>query len=151
MLLVKNKKAHFNSEILATYVAGVMLKGYEVKAIREHNVNFEGSYVKFENNELVISNLNIGHYSKQSQKQSSSPFPRMIKLLLTQREISAIRRELSEKGKSAILLAFILKNNLIKLEFGIARGKKKHEKLQALKEKQIEMDLRRMQKWESYL
>jgi len=141
MLLSKNRKALFNYEVVEKYVAGIVLFGYEVKAIREGNVNFEGSYIKEENNELFVINLYVGKYSKQSKNKAETDPKRPRKLILNRREILGIHRAISEKGKTAVPLALILKNNLLKLELAVVKGKKDFEKKVTAKEKQIKKDL----------
>ena len=150
MLLVKNRKAFHNYEVVEKYVAGVVLKGYEVKAIREKKVNFEGAYIKIIGNEAFVVNLHVGDYSKKSQKNEGSKQNSDLKLLLGQHEIEKISREVNQKGKTAIPIAFILRNNLVKLELAVVKGKKKYEKKQVAKTRQIEKDLqqqRRSQIW----
>lgn len=141
MLLSKNRKALFNYEIVEKYMAGVVLHGYEVKAIREGNVNFEGSYIKIDKNEVFLINLYIGKYSKQSKNKAETDPKRPRKLILNRREIYEIEKEISQKGKSAVPLALLLKNNMIKLEMAVVKGKKEFEKKQTAKEKQIQKDL----------
>lgn len=140
-LLSKNRKALFNHSIISRFDAGVVLKGYEVKAIREGKVDFEGSYVRVIKNEVYITNLKIGRYSKQSKEISLQDEKRDRKLLLNKNEIAEINRELSEKGKTAIPLALVLFNNKIKLELAVVKGKKEFEKKQTAKERQIRKDL----------
>ncbi len=140
-LLSKNRKALFNHSVISRFDAGVVLKGYEVKAIREGKVDFEGSYVRVIKNEVYITNLKIGRYSKQSKEISPQDEKRDRKLLLNKNEIAEINRELSEKGKTAIPLALILFNNKIKLELAVVKGKKEFEKKQTAKERQIRKDL----------
>ncbi len=141
MLLSKNKKALFNFEVLDKYIAGIALKGHEVKAIKEGNVHFEGSYISFVEDILTLVNLNIGRYSKQSQESDDSTARRPRELLLTKTELSEIRRHLQEKGKTAVPLALVLLHGKIKLELAVAKGKKLFEKKQSVKEKQIKRDL----------
>ena len=131
----------FNHSIISRFDAGVVLKGYEVKAIREGKVDFEGSYVRVIKNEVYITNLKIGRYSKQSKEISPQDEKRDRKLLLNKNEIAEINRELSEKGKTAIPLALVLFNNKIKLELAVVKGKKEFEKKQTAKERQIRKDL----------
>ncbi len=140
-LLSKNRKALFNHSIISRFDAGVVLKGYEVKAIREGKVDFEGSYVRVIKNEVYVTNLKIGRYSKQSKEISPQDEKRDRKLLLNKNEIAEINRELSEKGKTAIPLALVLFNNKIKLELAVVKGKKEFEKKQTAKERQIRKDL----------
>lgn len=146
MLLARNKKALFDNEVIEKYIAGIELRGYEVKALREKNVNFEGSYVAISEGSAYVVNMNIGRYSSQSQEYKSEDARRKRRLLLNSYEISKISRELAEKGKTAVPLAILLNNNLIKLEFAVVRGKKKHEKKSTLKKAQIEKDLQKAKK-----
>ena len=139
MLLAKNRKALHNHEILEKFIAGIVLKGYEVKAIKEGKVAFEGAFVKIVNNNAVVTGLHIGKYSKQWQDVQDTRVDRQ--LLLNQREIQKIRQETQQKGKTVIPLALLLKNNLIKLEIATVKGRKKHEKKTLAKEKQIKKDL----------
>lgn len=141
MLLVKNRKAHFEHEILEKFTAGISLQGYEVKAIREGKANFDGSYIQVLRGIPMVVNMYIGPYSKQSQKVGEQESRRSRKLLLHKIEVEKIQKELSEKGKTAIPLALTLEHNLVKLEFGIAKGRKKSEKKHVEKERQIKRDL----------
>lgn len=141
MLLAKNKKALFEHTLLEKYVAGIVLHGYEVKALREGKVNFDSSYVQILSGVPYVINLYIGKYSKQSSDFTEYDSRRSRKLLLNKKEIEDIRREILQKGKTAVPLAFILHNNNIKIEFGIVKGKKEFEKKQVAKERQIKRDL----------
>jgi len=141
LLLAKNRKALYDHELLEKYSAGVVLKGAEVKAIREKNVSFEGSYVQILHGVPYLVNMNIGRYSKQGKTFVEQDARRSRLLLLNQNEIDDLKRQLHEKGHTAIPLALVLKNNSIKLEFGVMRGKKEHQKKQVVKERQIERDL----------
>jgi len=140
-LLAKNRKALFNHSIIDRYDAGVVLKGHEVKAIREGKVDFEGSYVRVIKGEVFLTNLKIGRYSKQSKEISPQDERRDRKLLLNKNEIKEINRELSEKGKTAVPLALVLSNNKIKLELAVVKGKKEFEKKQTAKERQLKKDM----------
>ena len=83
MLIVKNRKALFNHQIVEKFLAGIELKGYEVKAIKENNVTFEGAHVSVTDGQVFVQNLHIGKYSKQSQeyKEQESRRPRSSSLL----------------------------------------------------------------------
>ncbi len=144
MLLAKNKKALHNYEIVEKYVAGIVLKGNEVKAIREGKVSFEGSYISIDKGIPSVKNMNIGKYSKQSEKSLAGydeKRPRLI--LLEQQEIRNILRETAEKGKTAVPLALVLQHNLIKLEVATVKGRKEFEIKTVAKEKQIKKDLQK--------
>ena len=141
MLFAKNKNALFNYELVDTFLAGVVLYGYEVKAVREGHVSFKGAYVSFLENVPVILNLYIGPYSKQSQEIAETETKRPRKLLLNAYEIRRIREYIDIKGNSAVPLSLLLKKGLLKCEVGIVKGLKKHEKKHIAKERQIEKDL----------
>ena len=143
MLIVKNRKALFNHELLEKYLAGIELRGFEVKAIKENNVSFEGSYVDLEDGQAYVKNMHIGKYSKQSQEYNEKEADRPRRLLLHGEELLKLKREMDEKGKTAIPLALLLKAGRIKLEFAVVKGRKKHESKQLLKKRQIEIDLQK--------
>lgn len=141
MLLAKNRKGLRNYDILEKFVAGVALKGHEVKAIREGNVSFEGAYVKIVEDVPMLISTHIGKYSKQSQDIDMLDPKRDRILLLNKKEIEKIARELNQKGKSAVPIAFILRNNLVKLELAVVKGRKAFKVKQVEKDKQVKKDL----------
>ncbi len=141
MLLAKNKKATHNYEIVKKFVAGIKLRGYEVKSVRNGNVNFEGAYVTVEDSVPKLLNLHIGRYAKQSQSTELANPKRPRDLLLNKPEIAKIASELSQKGHTAVPLALVLTNNMVKLELAIVKGTKKYEKKAKEKEKQQQRDL----------
>lgn len=141
MLISKNRKALFDHELLEKFTAGMILRGYEVKAIKENKANFEGSYVQLIEGEPFVVNMYIGRYSKQSTEFNELDARRNKKLLLNQNEIDKIAREVSQKGKTAVPLALILDKGKIRLEFAIVKGQKEFEKKQVAKERQIQKDL----------
>uniref|UniRef100_A0A7C4TNR1 SsrA-binding protein n=1 Tax=candidate division WWE3 bacterium TaxID=2053526 RepID=A0A7C4TNR1_UNCKA len=146
MLISRNRKALFDYEIIEKFLAGIILKGYEAKALRERKVNMEGAYIKPLPDGLYVVGMHIGRYSSQSQsyQEENSRAPR--KILLTGREESTIRRALEEKGKTAVPLAILLKHNLLKIEIALVKGRQKKEKKVVAKERQIKMDLARESK-----
>ncbi|MBN1162794.1 SsrA-binding protein SmpB [Patescibacteria group bacterium] len=141
MLLAKNRKALYNYEIIEKFIAGIVLKGYEVKALREKKAGFEGSYVKLDNGKAVVVGLHIGKYSKQSKDFNEVSATRSRQLLLNKAELLKLERELSQKGKTAVPLSLLLKNNRVKLEFALVKGRKQYEKKHVEKERQIKRDL----------
>lgn len=143
LLLAKNRKALFDHIVLETFSAGIKLKGYEVKAVREGSVSFEGSYVIRSGDHLEVLNLFIGRYSKQSKDFNETDAKRSRVLLLNKQEIEKVSAEIAEKGRTAVPLALVLKNNIIKLEFAVVKGKKDYEKKVVAKERQIARDLAR--------
>jgi len=146
MLMAKNKRATFEYEILEKYIAGLVLYGYEVKAVREGSVNFEGSLVTVMRGEAYVVNLHIGRYSSQSQKYREKDARRTRKLLLNKKEVLKLAQAISLKGRFAVPLALISQRNLVKLELGVVRNKKQYEKKRVLVERQIKRDLERSSK-----
>ena len=136
-----NKKALFDHEVLKKYTAGIVLKGYEVKAVREGKVNFDGAYVHILSGEVFVINLYIGNYSKNGQALSELEARRTRKLLLNKTEIEKMRRDLQQKGHTAVPLSLITHNNLVKLELAVVKGRKEYAKKHLEKEKQMQKDL----------
>lgn len=143
-VLTKNRKALRNYEVIEKFLAGIVLAGYEVKAIREGKANLEGSYVKVSGGEAFVTNMKISQYSKQSQK--GAPTDRDRKLLLTKNDIQKIAQATQQKGKTAVPLALLLHHNMIKLELAVVKGRKKYEKKHLEKERQIQKDLEKQRK-----
>jgi SsrA-binding protein len=141
MLLAKNRSALYEHSLVKEFTAGIVLKGYEVKALREKKAAFDSAYVLVMKGEAFIVNMSIGAYSKQSQEVSTLESRRSRKLLLNKAEIAELTRELSEKGRTAIPLALVMLNNRVKLEFAVVKGKKEFEKKEVAKERQIKKDL----------
>ena len=124
--IVKNKKARHDYFILSTYEAGIVLKGTEVKSIRETRINFKDSYVRVQDGELWLIGMHISPYEK-GNIYNHDPL-RTRKLLMHSREIERLRRNLEEKGLTLIPLSLYLKNGRVKLELGLAKGKHLHDK-----------------------
>ena len=141
LLLVKNRSALHDHQLINQYVAGIVLKGYEVKAVREKKVSFDATYIQIFKDGPYVVNLFIGEYSKQSQKGLEKNTKRARKLLLNNSEIAEITRELDQKGRTAIPLAIVLLNNRIKLEFAVVKGKKEYEIKRVAKDRQIKRDM----------
>lgn len=141
LLLVKNRRAFHDYELLEKYTAGIQLEGYEVKAIRERKADLSASYVQILNGELFVVNMHVGRYSQQSQPYDEQRARRNRLLLVTAGEREKIAKELDQKGITAVPLALVLQNNFIKLEFALARGRKEFEKKIVAKERQIKRDL----------
>lgn len=141
MLLARNRQALYNYEVVEKITAGLVLRGYEVKAIKESNVNLTGSYVILEEGEAFVTNMLVGRYSKLSQQISEFDLTRPRKLLLNKKELYKLQKHLAEKGKTAVPLALLLQHNLVKLEFALVKGKKEFEKKIVEKERQIKKDL----------
>jgi len=140
MILVKNRKALFNYELVEKYMAGIELFGHEVKALREGKGHLEGSYISLVDGNLFVVGMKIDRYSKFGGNYNEEMRDRRRRLLLTRAEISKITREISEKGKTAVPLAVLLQKNLVKMELAVVRGRKEFEKKVVEKEKQLKRE-----------
>lgn len=141
-VLAKNKRATFDYEILDRFEAGLKLTGQEVKSAKNGHVNLKGSYVTFTNGQATILNMHIAKYNKAGPLPSYDPYRSRI-LLLNKKEINKITGKKDEKGLTFVPIKLYTKNNRIKLEFGIGRGKKKHDKREDIKKKDIKKRLKR--------
>jgi SsrA-binding protein len=139
-IIATNRKAFFNYEVLDSMEAGVCLRGSEVKAIREGGFNFSDGYVEFRGGELFLVGCRIGPYSHGNQFNHRETRDR--KLLLHKREILKLGGKATEKGFTLLPLKAYLKNGLVKLQIGLARGKKAHDKREAIKRRDIDRDTR---------
>ena len=139
-VIATNRKALFNYEIFEKAEAGVVLAGSEVKSIREGGLNFRDSYVELRKGELWLVGCRIGPYSHGNIQNHDEGRER--KLLLHRREIDKLGGKATEKGFTIVPLQAYFKNGKIKVEIGIARGKKSHDKRETIKRKDIERETR---------
>jgi SsrA-binding protein len=137
-VLATNRKALFNYEVLERVEAGVSLVGTEVKSIREGGLNFRDSYVEFRGGELFLIGCRIGPYSHGNLQNHAED--RVRKLLLHKREILKLGGKATERGLTIVPLKAYFKKGRVKLEIGLARGKKTHDKREAIKRRDIERD-----------
>ncbi len=140
--IAENKEANHKFEILERYEAGIVLEGPEVKSLRNKGtVSFKDSFVRVENGEAWLHNLYIAPYKFATVKP---PDPlRKRKLLLHKREIMRLLGKSQEKGYTIIPTKLYWKNNLVKVEIALAKGKKLHDRRQELKEKAMRRELER--------
>jgi SsrA-binding protein len=146
-IIAKNKKAFHDYHIDATYEAGMVLTGPEVKSLRAGKANLRDGYVKIERGEVQMYNVHISQYSFATHNPND-PL-RVRKLLLHQREIRKLIGKMNEKGLALIPLKIYFKENgKAKVELGLARGKKEYDKRAALKEQQSSREIdREMQRY----
>ncbi|MGB9677067.1 MAG: SsrA-binding protein, partial [Candidatus Ratteibacteria bacterium] len=136
---IENKSAYHNYEIFERIEAGIVLKGSEVKSIRDGKIAFKDSYAKVENGEVFLYNFYIAPY--QSSFEKINPL-RKKKLLLNKNEIKRLEKKVSEKHLTLIPISVYFNNRgLAKIELGIAKGKKLFDKRRELKEREIERDI----------
>jgi SsrA-binding protein len=139
-VIATNRKAFFNYEVLDRAEAGVALLGTEVKSIREGGFNFKDAYVEFRGGELFLVGARIGPYSHGNLM--NHPDERVRKLLLHKREILKIGGKATEKGFTILPLKAYFKKGRVKLEIGLARGKKAHDKRETIKRREAERETR---------
>jgi len=136
--IATNRKAFFNYQISERVEAGISLLGTEVKSIRQGGLSFRDSYVDFQNAELVLVGLRIAPYSHGNIQNHPEGRPR--KLLLHKREILKLGRKTTEKGLTLVPLKAYFRNGRVKLEIGLGRGKRSHDKRESIKRRDIERD-----------
>jgi SsrA-binding protein len=142
---IKNRSAYHEYFIDTKYEAGMVLLGTEVKSIRGGKVSFNDSYCLIQKGEIWIKSLHIAEYSHGNVNNHDPVRDR--KLLLQKREISKIETKLKEKGYTLIpLRMYINEKNLVKIEIGLARGKKLHDKRESIKQKDVEREMKRFLK-----
>lgn len=139
---IKNRQAYFEYHIDDKYVAGIVLTGTEVKSLREGKASFNDSYCIFHKGELWIKSFYISEYS-HGTVNNHDPI-RERKLLLNKRELKKLEAKIREKGYTIVpLRLFFNEKNLAKLEIGLAKGKKLHDKRETIKKRDTEREMKR--------
>ena len=139
---IKNRSAFHEYFFDDKYIAGMMLTGTEVKSLRAGKASFNDSYCILNKNELWIKSLHIAEYSHGSVN-NHDPL-RERKLLLQKRELKKIAGKLKEKGYTLIpLRIFFSEKNLAKVEIGLGKGKKLHDKRETIKKRDVEREMKR--------
>ena len=136
---ILNKKARHDYFILDTYEAGISLKGTEVKSIRQGKMNIKDSYVIIKNNEAYLLNTSISLYDEGNRFNHLEN--RTRKLLLHKKEILKLRDKIEKEGYTIIPLKVYFVKNKVKVEIGLARGKKTYDKREDIKKKDIEREI----------
>jgi SsrA-binding protein len=141
-IYAENRKATFDYEILEKYEAGLVLLGQEVKSIKTGHAHLTGSYVIIDNNNPLLIGAKVPAYQPSNTPKDYNP-ERQRKLLLNQKEIEYLAGKVKERGFSLIPLKVYEKSGRIKLEFGLAKGKKNYNKKEAIKKRDVERDIQR--------
>ena len=139
--IAKNPVARHNYIITDTLEAGIVLTGTEIKSIRNGKVNLKDSYAGIKNGEAYIYSMHISPY-EQGNIFNKDPL-RARKLLLNRREINKIIGLINQKGYTLVPISLYFKNNIVKLELGIGKGKKLYDKREDLKKKDSEMYIKK--------
>ena len=140
-LIAKNPVAYHNYTINDTLEAGIVLTGTEIKSIRAGKVNLKDSYVNIKNTEAFIYGMHISPY-EHGNIFNKDPL-RKRKLLLNKREINKLLGLTTQKGMSLIPIKLYFKNNFVKLELGIGKGKKLYDKREDIAKKDAERRIQR--------
>lgn len=143
-----NKRAIFDYELLEKYEAGLVLQGQEVKSVKNGRVSLLGSFVvirRIPTPEAYLINANIPAYQAKNAPQSYEE-TRPRKLLLRKSEINTLIGKTNQKGLTLVPIRVYLKRGFVKLEFALAKGKKMIDKRETIKKREVEREMRRVQK-----
>jgi SsrA-binding protein len=140
-LIANNKKAYYEYFIEDKYEAGITLAGTEVKSLRSGKCSIKESFIKIENSEMFIYGMHISPY-EQGNIFNKDPL-RVRKLLLHKYQINKIGGQLAQKGYTLVPLQVYFKGRLVKLEIGLARGKKLYDKRQDIANKDMRRETER--------
>ncbi|MCF7807888.1 MAG: SsrA-binding protein SmpB [Candidatus Marinimicrobia bacterium] len=145
-LVVKNKKAYHEYNILEKYEAGISLRGTEVKSIREGHVIIGDAYARHRNGSISLMNMHISPWQTANEYDQHEPTrPRL--LLLQRREIRQLSHQLDAKGYTLLPLSLYFKKGRLKVELGLAKGKNIHDKRQSSMKRDAEREIERAQKF----
>jgi SsrA-binding protein len=136
-----NKRARFDYEIKETFEAGITLLGAEVKAARLGQIDINGSHVRIANDEAFLVGASIYPYKYARPDQYNES--RTRKLLLHKAQIISLKSKIDGLGLSLVPISLYEKNHLIKVEIGLGKGKKKYEKKESIKKRDIQRDIER--------
>lgn len=145
-VLAKNKKILYDYEILKKFEAGIVLTGAEVKSAKQGQINLKGSYITFLDNEPFLMNTRISPYKPAKKTQKDYDPEQKRKILLRKNEISKLRGKLETKGLTIAPISVYTKNNLVKLKICLVKGKKKYEKRETIKKRDIDKKIREKMK-----
>jgi SsrA-binding protein len=138
-VVATNRRARHEYEILETFEAGLVLRGTEVKSLRTGQVNFKDSYATVRNSELWLLGCHISPYSHGTDANHDPERDR--KLLLHRREITRLTGKIAERGLTVVPLKLYFKAGRAKIEIGLARGKKLHDKRATLRERETRREM----------
>jgi SsrA-binding protein len=134
--ITTNRKAEFNYHILDTVEAGMVLRGFEIKSIRDHKISLDGSYAEVVGGEVWLVKCKIEPY--ENAKNVTHEPERRRKLLLKKAEISKFAEKAEEKGFTIVPLRVIIRNGKAKVVLAVAKGKKEYDKRETIKERDLQ-------------
>lgn len=140
---IRNRQAGFEFELLDKYIAGIVLRGTEIKSIRESKVNLQDGYCYFNNGELYVKGITIDQYAQGTHYNHEAQRER--KLLLKRPELAKLEKRVEEKGLTLVpLRLFINDRGYAKLEIALGRGKKLHDKRNTIKDRDARRELNKL-------
>lgn len=137
-----NKRANFDYEILEKLEGGLVLAGYEVKSIKTGHISLKGAFVTIHENEAFLTNANIPAYQAKNMPQEYDP-NQSRKVLIRKREIKSLLGKISQKGLTLVPIKVYSSHGLIKLEFGVGKGKRKIDKREDIKKREDKINIAR--------
>ena len=140
-VITTNRKAFHDYTIFDKYVAGIVLTGTEIKSIRKNAINLKDSFCKIEDNEIFLYNCHISPYEQGNRFNHKAE--RTRKLLLTKKEILKMHSKVKKDGFSIIPLEVFLSHGFAKVEIGLAKGKKLHDKREDIAKKDLKREMDR--------
>ena len=140
-VVARNRRARHDYEVLDTFEAGIALLGPEVKSLRNGKASLTDGYALIRRGEVFLANVHIGPYDK-AWRENVEP-RRERKLLLHRAEISRLTSKLAERGLTLIPLQLYFKNGRAKVEVGLCRGKRRYDKREAIRKREMDRDLQR--------
>jgi len=146
-ILLENKKAYFDYEILEKFEAGLVLAGWEVKSLKNKRGNLAGSRAIIRGGEAFLVGLDIPLYQPTNIPKEAET-QRTIKLLLRKKEIDYLEGKLSQKGLTMVSLKVYTKGRRVKVEIALVKGKKKHDKREKIKKRETKRQIERLIKRE---
>ncbi|MEK7659535.1 MAG: SsrA-binding protein SmpB [Patescibacteria group bacterium] len=145
MVYAENRQAFYDYEILEKYEAGMVLEGYEVKAVKSGKLSVRGSYVKVLGGEIFLIGAVISPYQPKNTPKDYDP-QRTRKLLLNKKEITGLTGKSEEKGLTIVPLRAYDKKGRVKLEIGLAKARKKYDKRTSIRKKEEQRKIERVLK-----
>ncbi len=140
-MIATNRKAHHLYHMVDTYEAGIALVGTEVKSLRQGKVSFKDSYATVEKGEIFLHNMHVSPYEQASRFNHDPTRPR--KLLLHRVEIKRLLGKTTERGFTLVPLRIYFKGKVAKVELALAIGKKLFDRRKAIKDREVQRELRR--------
>lgn len=147
MSLLENKKAYFDYEILEKFEAGLELRGWEVKSLKSGRGSLIGAHALIRGGEAFVVGLDIVAYQAKNMPTDAEE-KRTIKVLLNKKEIEYLEGKTQQKGLTLVPIKLYNKGNKIKMEIGLVKGKKAHDKREATKKRETNITMRRILKEE---